>query len=333
MKLTPSKLLRNLLRWDTNKMTLPIKPVSMPSILDGCENGKIPVGKLRTIKTIPTAYMCLPAADAFDALFDAYPGQTERQVGHYRSFDQQLTLFISRYNPVNQTTYNNTPSAHRKIWHTAKDYGYSSIYWVKKNNNLATAAVPGTSNHGWGLALDIAEEYDQDTSPDGIRTAFVNWLINNADRFGICAELQSEVWHWRYYAGDNVPQAVLEYLGEDQPTPPEEDEMDVINPPRRVLDTRIEYGGSGPLNAGIHEVDLKVVNWGAKACEITVTAIPRSPVGFVGVGSNKDSFLNWSEYQQNQAIPTTVTVPVVAGKVNLYVHNTTDLIVSVRTEA
>jgi peptidoglycan hydrolase-like protein with peptidoglycan-binding domain len=50
----------------------------------------------------------------------------------------------------------------------------------------------------------------------------VNWLIGNAHRFGISAELQSEPWHWRYVAGDRIPQATLDFErgGVPIPTPP-----------------------------------------------------------------------------------------------------------------
>jgi peptidoglycan hydrolase-like protein with peptidoglycan-binding domain len=141
-------------------------------------------------------------------------GFDPRQVGHYRTFQQQLNLFTSRYQEASQATFNGTPSQHRKTWNDALRHGYKSIYWVKKLINgryPATAATPGQSNHGWGLALDIAEEYDTDTAPDPIRSQWVHWLVDNAHRYGISAELQSEPWHWRYVAGDRIPQAVLDF--------------------------------------------------------------------------------------------------------------------------
>jgi peptidoglycan hydrolase-like protein with peptidoglycan-binding domain len=107
-----------------------------------------------------------------------------------------------------------TSGENRKKWDAAKDYGYTSVYWRKKQINgkyPATAATPGASNHGWGLAVDIGEEYDSDPQPDPIREKFVNWLCDNAARYGISAELQSENWHWRYVAGDNIPVATRKY--------------------------------------------------------------------------------------------------------------------------
>jgi len=59
-------------------------------------------------------------------------------------------------------------------------------------------AAPGTSNHNLGIAVDI-------WSASGKR---LEWLLANALRFGWSWELQSEPWHIRYVAGDNVPDAV-----------------------------------------------------------------------------------------------------------------------------
>ncbi|TFV89448.1 D-alanyl-D-alanine carboxypeptidase family protein [Blastococcus sp. CT_GayMR16] len=63
----------------------------------------------------------------------------------------------------------------------------------------ALAAVPGTSNHGWGLAVDLCggiENYD---------TAPYNWMKVNAGRFGFLhpdwaepGNGREEPWHWEY---------------------------------------------------------------------------------------------------------------------------------------
>jgi LAS superfamily LD-carboxypeptidase LdcB len=50
------------------------------------------------------------------------------------------------------------------------------------------AAVPGTSNHGWGLAVDVGE---------GEQRA---WLARNAKRFGF-ETIAREPWHWEYEGG------------------------------------------------------------------------------------------------------------------------------------
>lgn len=222
-------------------MTLPIAPLVRPSILQGVENGKLPSSLLAEIG-VPGALMERTAARAFRAMLAemAKGGFVARQVGHYRTFQQQLNLFTSRYSESNLSTFSATPSQHRKQWNEATRHGFSSVYWVKKLINgkyPATAATPGNSNHGWGLALDLAEEYDSDSAPDSIRSQWVTWLVNNAARYGISAELQSEPWHWRYVAGDNIPAAVLEF------------ERGVTVTPTDVNPLRFDYPGS-PIRLG-----------------------------------------------------------------------------------
>jgi hypothetical protein len=209
--------------------TLPITPLVRPSTLQGVENGKLPAHLLDQIG-VPGALMEKTAARAFRAMLAEMRrgGFDPRQVGHYRTFQQQLNLFLSRYEETRLETFQATPGARRKQWNDAPKHGFRSVYWVKKLINgryPATASTPGFSNHGWGLALDVAEEYDADSAPDPIRAQWVTWLVNNAKRFGISAELQSEPWHWRYVAGDKIPQAVLDFerginvAPADTPTP------------------------------------------------------------------------------------------------------------------
>lgn len=198
---------------------LPIAPLSMPSTLQGQTNGKLDAKFLAETKEVKGVLLELTAARSFDALFSAAKaaGFTPKAWGGYRSYDRQLNLFLQRYRECSETEYYLMPSEHRKYWADAVTLGYGSPWWIKKkgpSGNLpATAATPGTSNHGWGLAVDIAEQLDADPDYESISGRFVDWLVVNASRFGISAELQSEPWHWRYVAGDNIPQETLQYEG------------------------------------------------------------------------------------------------------------------------
>lgn len=174
------------------------RPVTYPSELSGKSNGKLPSSILKSIP-FPgggSGVFCETAARAFAAMLDAMDAAGFRMmtVGGYRSYDQQLTLWNQRYYIVD---YNS-------------GIYWNGHYWVKRAG-VATAAKPGTSNHGWGLADDMAENVDSDSSAESISQKAVDWLVKNADRFGISAELRSEAWHWRYYKGDKIPQAVLDY--------------------------------------------------------------------------------------------------------------------------
>lgn len=192
-------------------MLLPITPMVRPSTLAKASNGNLDRSLLTRIQLDDgvSAVLETNAAKAFEAMFEAarrdIPGLKIKHVGDYRTFAQQVRLFTERYAPVNLTAYLKAGSR-RRYWSKGPEYGYSSRYWVLRSG-MASAAVPGTSNHGWGLALDVAEENDADPFADPVSAALISWMVRNASRFGISAELQSEPWHWRYVAGD-------------QPTPP-----------------------------------------------------------------------------------------------------------------
>jgi LAS superfamily LD-carboxypeptidase LdcB len=147
-------------------MSLPKTPMVFPSTLHGQTNGNLPAHLLVKIG-VGSALMEKTAARSFIAMFDEARkvGFNIKHVGHYRSFQEQLNLFLSRYEPVSLAIYVATSSSNRKKWDEALKYGHGSVYWRKRLINgryPATAATPGQSNHGWGLALDIAEEYDSD---------------------------------------------------------------------------------------------------------------------------------------------------------------------------
>lgn len=64
------------------------------------------------------------------------------------------------------------------------------------------AAVPGTSNHGWALAVDLCDGVDQ------FGTAEYRWMVTNAGRFGWIHPTwadpgngREEPWHWEYAGG------------------------------------------------------------------------------------------------------------------------------------
>lgn len=199
-------------------MRLQIAPVSMPADLAGQTNGKLNTDLLVTVEGGGRLHHL--TARAWNALVaDAWTAVqlplTYTYGGTYRSYGDQETLFRSRYTP-------NGPGGGCKTW--------NGVRWCKKNSNLATAAVPGTSNHGWGLAVDSA--WDKDLS-DGLGpddATYISshpgwqWLLVNAEEYGFSWELQSEPWHLRYVAGDNVPAAVLAFEGGPRPEPEPEPE-------------------------------------------------------------------------------------------------------------
>jgi LAS superfamily LD-carboxypeptidase LdcB len=186
-------------------MKLPVAKVVMPSCLKGQENGKLNP-KLLVPCGIAKFVMVEPAARSMKALVAAAKanGIDVRSTGTYRSYEQQVALFLARYS---KTEIQGRPT---KKWN-------GTTYWQRPKT--AIAAVPGTSNHGLGLAIDFAEERDGKPGVESVSDRFVRWLLKNAVTYGFSAELQSEPWHWRYVAGDKIPAAVLEYERSQQDKP------------------------------------------------------------------------------------------------------------------
>lgn len=182
-------------------MAYPVKPLLLPADLKGQANGAIERRLLRNVH--PFGQLHHRAADAWWALsLKAFFDNVDlAHVGAYRTYDQQVALFKQRYTRIP------IPGRPTKVWQGHR-------YWLKRG--VAVAATPGTSNHGLGLAVDVA-------SATGARLA---WMLNTVEAYGFSWEIQSEPWHIRYVAGDNPPQAVLNALrlrdGEPvQPSVPE----------------------------------------------------------------------------------------------------------------
>jgi LAS superfamily LD-carboxypeptidase LdcB len=179
----------------------------MPTDLAKATNGRLWPNQLAPMH-LPganTSVLHPLAARAFGALFIAAlaeTGQTMTATSSadcYRSLDIQLWAWNDRmsssYNPITCTTKT-------KAWN-------GKVYWLKRFK--AECAQPGYSNHGWGLAVDVAlwDATNRKTLPVDGNAWFWAWLLQNAASFGLSWET-SETWHLRYTAGDNVPQRVLD---------------------------------------------------------------------------------------------------------------------------
>jgi LAS superfamily LD-carboxypeptidase LdcB len=179
-----------------------VLPIIMPSDLAGVPNGKLPAKLLRNIKA-PNGQLHSLAATAWNAMQLAayFDGIELKHVGAYRPLSEQMALFMNRYalSPTGRK-----PQVTRT---------YQGKTWYLKKG-MAPAGVPSTSNHGIGLAIDIA-------SCSGARLA---WLVgdgfatSNALKYGFTWEVADpknpnfEQWHIRYVCGDRLPQAVLDAI-------------------------------------------------------------------------------------------------------------------------
>ena len=177
-----------------------VLPIIMPSDLVGQKNGELNPALLRDIKA-PGGKLHRLAATAWNAMQLAayFDGIELKHVGAYRPIKEQINLFNTRYSATK------TP---RKPEVTRK---YQGKTWYLKPG-MAPAGTPSTSNHGIGLAIDVA-------NCSGKR---LEWLLGdgfmtcNALKYGFSWEVKdganAEAWHIRYIAGDTLPQAVLEAI-------------------------------------------------------------------------------------------------------------------------
>jgi LAS superfamily LD-carboxypeptidase LdcB len=163
----------------------------IPADLAGSSNGALKPNLLRSIRG---GRLHPRAADAWEAMvnaaaMDGVQLEPTHDVHTYRHIDVQTRIFLRHYTNDEKGTSGLPVSWRGKHW------------YLKRGQ--APAAVPETSSHGWGLAVDI-----RDVSVTH-RSA---WLAERAKEFGWLQEYEVEPWHFRYSAGDNMLAAAQAFL-------------------------------------------------------------------------------------------------------------------------
>ena len=187
-------------------ITLPVTDVVMPSALAGQQNGRLSPALLVSIPDPTggaTIRLLAVAARSRAALVQAaalagFKLKSTSSADGYRDIAQQEAAFTSHYSKTVPPGLAGTG----RTW--------NGVRWYRLPDK-SIVAVPGTSNHGWGIANDYAEERDGDPGPESLSDAAVEWLVANAHLYGWSAELQPEPWHWRHVTGDTLTPAVLAY--------------------------------------------------------------------------------------------------------------------------
>jgi LAS superfamily LD-carboxypeptidase LdcB len=202
---------------------------SLPASLEGMENGKLDINDSSKL---------VRCSDAFVHKFNQVQHPDSRLMGHpyaigalelmiryaavdgvfmkmnegYRSYSQQQQAFNSRYtdkkpslkqwNKLCKGQYagrKNRIDDYRKTWN-------GKSYWLAQADGTSLA-VPGTSNHGLGLAFDLGiyvpfTSKDRNPRRGSLQpsTAQTDWLRRNAWAFGFVWEVQRnrpgfEAWH------------------------------------------------------------------------------------------------------------------------------------------
>ncbi|MEM9746789.1 MAG: M15 family metallopeptidase [Actinomycetota bacterium] len=130
-----------------------------PAVLKAIGNGRLPPSTLTPLTNQSYHELYAPAAAAWDNLVAtaAADGIEIRITDSYRDYDEQVDL------------------VRRKGLYSEGGLG----------------ARPGTSNHGWGLAVDA----------DVTDRATYEWLSTHGPRFGWVESVPREPWHWEFRPG------------------------------------------------------------------------------------------------------------------------------------
>lgn len=171
----------------------PYKKMVLPKELAGMkdETGKLTPEMLTT--SVNGAKFWRWAGIAFNQMFNdaEKAGFKLQNIGDYRSYEQQLTMFKERYS----TTDGGRKPQVTRTW--------DGKTWYLKPK-MSPSSSPGKSNHGLGLAIDLNV-----TNPKTL-----DWLCENAPKYGYYlqsdnpASPEFEAWHWQYVCGDTTPEAV-----------------------------------------------------------------------------------------------------------------------------
>jgi len=204
-------------------MLMPFVPVRLPSCLQGQQNGEIDRALLAAVDSPDYGrLMVKPVARAMRALHAhaLTAGITLATTGRGRTLMQQWSLFDARYEPCTYLEYLVARAVNRhKRWKPAARAQVAarlgvdipaSEWWRKRQNPNgsypATAATPGTSNHGWLVADDLAEiRFGKRVS---LTENTRQWLYQWAPLFGFTWESKAEPWHVSWAYGDDIPPAL-----------------------------------------------------------------------------------------------------------------------------
>jgi hypothetical protein len=139
----------------------PINPANRPTTVTGYTNGDLPASQLFVVNSKCSLYR--PAVGSFESMIAAAhaAGVNLQAVECYRDYAGQV---------------------------------YERNYWCKLNI-CGNAAVPGTSNHGWGKAVDLR---DQNGSLTWNSVGY-KWLVAHAGAWGWNHPGGvNEAWHWEW---------------------------------------------------------------------------------------------------------------------------------------
>ena len=207
----------------------PVLPVVIPPAVRLAHNGELAAELLDTIGPNGGRLERSTAARCWRALwvamaaagFTGNDALTYTPGGTYRTLKQQETLFLQRWQ-IADVTNDGTPAAIDR--HKAAGHVFYNGAWWQLRPGVARAAVPATSNHGIGCAVDTALGPNPTAARPITSKALTGqtglaWLtapapaaygrVCNAVSLGWSWESQAEPWHL-HLASERIPQRVAD---------------------------------------------------------------------------------------------------------------------------
>ena len=235
-------------------------------------NGQFPTGATVALATAPGQRLVAGAAENWDALARAVQaryGWMPYLTDSYRPYAVQERIFRERY---------------RVMWSGSGPFGdvryWQGVRWVRVTG--AAAAVPGTSNHGWGKAVDCS-------GLGGFGGPRFAQLASLAPAYGFTnteGRSVGEAWHWVFTGSGlvsnpiggggsvtvpNVPGAPAPITPEDDLTPELAARLDQIV---AWVDGRINQlaihvtGAVTPTNTSVGKVATAVADTAKQVSDI-----------------------------------------------------------------
>lgn len=211
--------------------SMPIRAAVKSPLLKGQLNGAIDPKLLDTVDDHAELRMQLIHSFAINMRALHFAARVEAglhldSTGRNRPLSEQYATYVVRYEPCTYAQYlvakatgkaKMWPAADRAV--VAERLGHpipNATYWRKKRQPNgtypATAAVPGTSDHGDASADDLALRGASIGHPLPLSYAALQWLYVNAPRFDIYWATKSENWHVNDASGGKNPPEALRYL-------------------------------------------------------------------------------------------------------------------------
>lgn len=210
------------------------------------------------LRNNPGFYLRSDAAKAWDRATVAF-GKVVLISGAWRSYETQEHLFDGEKYPNQDPQYGRYLRGNR-----AGQSGYTndvrwwpakSSYWTRKASSAA-AAVPGTSNHGGGVAVDVKTSRQGGDPGYDVSVIFGSWTDIDRTRFlQVAAEhgwdddegrIVSEHWHLTYYPDRD------QHRGEPVPPPLNEEFLMALSETKQ---DKIYTETTGPIPDGDRTLD------------------------------------------------------------------------------